>query len=418
MFEKNLFGLEKNGDVKVWLIRIEDVFCDHPEVMLVITHGKEGGKLTVKNESVTQGKQGRTVYEQAVLQAEARIKKQLAKNYRENRDDLFEELPIIAMLAKDASMEKLEKVKFKYKEGILVSDKLDGFRCLAKCFMSPHFGIKTVTIESRTGEIYKVPHIEEELLGFMEPGDILDGELYVHGPVLEEISSAVKRTDPQEKINETYLKVAKQLNKHGPDSPEYAKAKTEYAQANEIAKIRGQLEFRVFDFVTLYDPFVVRLDKLNKYADERFIDGGKVFKVAYITVFSKEELRAAHKDAVERGFEGVMVRTLEGEYESGKRSGGLWKYKEFMDAEFQILDIVPDKQGHAVFVLRNNKNGNVFQCVMGDMEQRAYYLANKHLFIGKWLMVKFQSLYKKTLIPQFPTGIMFRECDEQGNPVE
>ena len=417
MFEKNLFGLEKNGDVKVWSIQVIKINLEK-DAQIIITHGKEFGKQTTKTEIVTEGKQGRTAYEQAVMQAEARIKKQIAKNYRENRDDLFEELPIIAMLAKDASMEKLDKVKFKYKEGVLVSDKLDGFRCLAKCFMSPHFGIKVVSIESRTGEIYKLPHIEEELLGFMEPGDILDGELYVHGPVLEEISSAVKRTDPQEKINETYLKVAKQLNKYGPDSPEYAKAKTDYAQANLIAQIRPTLEFRVFDFVTLYDPFVVRLDKLNKYADERFIEGGKVFKVEYITVFSKEELRAAHKDAVERGFEGVMVRTLEGEYESGKRSGGLWKYKEFMDAEFQILDIIPDKQGNAVFELRNNVHCGEFTCVMGDMEQRNYYISHKHLFIGKWLKVQYQSRFKKTLLPQFPTGIMFRECDEQGNPLE
>jgi DNA ligase-1 len=122
-------------------------------------------------------------------------------------------------------MAKLDKVKFKYKEGLHISDKLDGVRCLAKCVYDDELQHSVITIESRTGQPYDVPHILAELYSIMEPGDILDGELYVHGPVLEDITSAVKRTDPQSKIDETYLKVAKQLNKYGPDSPEYAKAK-------------------------------------------------------------------------------------------------------------------------------------------------------------------------------------------------
>jgi DNA ligase-1 len=174
----------------------------------------------------------------------------------------------------------------------------------------------------------------------------------------------------------------------------------------------------VFDLVKMDVGFRDRLFDLQAYAAERFQFNGKVFAVGYVTAYSKEELRALHKDAVERGYEGVMIRTHDGIYESGKRSSGLYKYKELMDGEFQILDIIPDKQGNAVFVLQNNRNGEVFTCVMGDMEQRAFYLANKHLFIGKWLKVQYQSRYKKTLLPQFPTGIMVRECDEQGNPIE
>lgn len=418
MFEQKLYGLEKNGSVKVWNIRIEDVFCDHPEVMIVISHGKENGKLTIKNESVTVGKQGRTIYEQALSQVQSRIKTQLDKNYRADREQLFDELPLLAMLAKDASMAKLDKVKFQYDRGLHLSDKLDGLRCLAKCLLSKDFGVKTVTIESRTGQLYDVPHIVEELMGIMEPGDILDGELYVHGPVLQEISSAVNRTDPQEKINEAYLKIAKQLNKYGPDSDQYKKAKVEYNDANRIALIRHTLEFRVFDLVKLDIPFRDRLFDLQEHASSRFSEHGKVKIVGYITVYSKEELREAHKDAIARGYEGVMIRTHDGVYESGKRSAGLYKYKEFMDAEFYILDIIPDKQGFGVFDLKNDVNEETFTCVMGDMDQRASYLRNKVVIIGNYLKVKFQSRYKNTLLPQFPTGIMIRECDEDGNVLQ
>lgn len=420
MFEQKLYGLEKNGDVKVWTIKVEQVHCDMPEAMITIQHGKENGNLTTKVESILTGKQGRSVYEQAMSEAHSRIKKNLDKNYRAIREDLFKELPLLAMLAKDACMDKLDKVKFKYDRGLHLSDKLDGLRCLAKCILIDE--IKTVTIESRTGQLYDVPHIVEELMGIMEPGDILDGELYVHGPILQEISSAVSRIDPQGKINETYLKVAKQLNKFGPDSDQYKKAKVDYNEANRIALIRHSLEFRVFDLVKMDVPFRDRLFDLQEYAVSRFKSSsdpyGKVLLVGYITVYSKEELRAAHKDAVERGYEGVMIRTHDGVYESGKRSAGLYKYKEFMDSEFLILDIIPDKQGYGVFELKNDLNSETFTCVMGDMDQRASYLRNKVVIVGNWLKVKYQARYKGTLLPQFPTGIMLRECDKFGNVLE
>lgn len=430
MFEKNLFGLEKNGDVKVWNIRVEDnsaVAGDtQVEVFMTIEHGKQKGKLTTKVEQILEGKQGRNLHEQGILQAQARVKKQLSKGYRESVDELTE-LPIIAMLAKDASMEKLKKVKFNYKEGLFISDKLDGFRCLAKCFYDSERQHSVITIESRTGEIYSVPHIERELYSIMEPGDIIDGELYVHGPVLQDISSAVKRTDPQEKIDEYYLKAGRALSKYGADSEKYAEANADYENALLIAEIRPTLEFRVFDViqcdgldVDVNTAFALRVQALQEYS-KRFNEDtsfGKIFAVAYRVAFNIDEIYALHADAVSRGYEGVMIRTMSGIYESGKRSADLYKFKMFMDAEFLIEDIIPDKQGNGVFCLKNNVNFERFTCVMGDMVFRKKILSEKELYIGKWLKVKFQTRYKGTLLPQFPTGIELRECDENGNPLE
>lgn len=422
MFDKQMYGLEKNGSIKVWSITV-----DHADVgaSLTICHGKEDGKLTTKVEVITEGKQGRTTYEQALLQANARIVKQTAKGYRENKNDLYR-LPVIAMLAKDASNEKLDKAKLPYDQGIYISDKLDGVRCLAKCFYDNDRQHPVITIESRTGQIYNVPHIIMELHKIMEPGDIIDGELYVHGPVLQDINSAVTRTDPDAKIDEEYLKAGKARSKYGVDSEKFKEANLKYADAIAIKALREQLEFRVFDIIQCESvgvrnsstiPFVHRLIGLGLYSD-RFITGGKVFAVPYEVAHSKEELLALHADAVARGFEGVMIRTVDGLYESGKRSAGLWKFKVFVDAEFQIVDVVTDKEGNGVFVLSNNLNNLTFTCVMGTMEDRKEYLENKHLYIGKWLTVQFQSRFKGTKLPQFGTGKLFRECDQFGNPLE
>lgn len=410
MYSKNMYGLNKNGTFKVWNIAV--YMADRgtsgiSQPFIEIQHGSENGKLTVKSEWVLEGKQGRTPYEQAVLQAEARFKKQYDKNYRETKEELTN-IPLIAMLAKDASNGKAGN-SIPYADGVFLSDKLDGLRCLAK----RKAGV--VTIESRTGQPYSVPHIEEELTLIMRDGDVLDGELYVHGPMLQEINSAVTRTDAQEKIDQAYIKAANALRKYGEGHDKYLKAKQDYEDAQRIAAIRPVLEFRVFDVVDLDTPFVERLENLHNY---QFLEGGKVFAIEYLAVTSEEDMIAAHADAVSRGFEGIMIRTRDGLYESGKRSAGLWKYKVFMDAEFQIVDIVADKEGYGVFVLRNNITDETFTCTMGSMPERAEYLENKHLYIGLWIKVQFQSRFKGTLLPQFPTGKMFRECDENGNPVE
>ena len=413
MLEVNLFGKDKGGKYKVWSIEVReylDPVSQRDTVSLSIRHGQEGGKITLKQEFDPVGKQGRTSYEQAVLEAEARVKKQKDKGYRENKADL-EVLPVLAMLSKDHTKDGKEDT---INEGVFISDKLDGVRCLAKCILSEALGIKQILLESRTGQPYKVPHIEQELLGIMEVGDILDGELYVHGPSLQEITSAVKREDADAK----YEKAAAAYTKHcaAVKQDEAWEAKLSVLQekmedAVHIAGIRDDLQFHVFDLVVMDVPFSERLELFTDYVNMRcWADqGGYVVPVTYQYVDNLEDMITQLHYCIARGYEGIMYRTKGGLYESGKRSTGLWKFKLFMDAEFLILDVEPAKDDGSVFVLQNDLTPLTFTCTLGDMEQRASYLRNKAVIIGEYLKVKFQSRYKKTLLPQFPTGIMLRE---------
>ncbi|MNF84132.1 DNA ligase [compost metagenome] len=129
-------------------------------------------------------------------------------------------------------------------------------------------------------------------------------------------------------------------------------------------------------------------------------------------------MKAAHRDAVDRGFEGIMIRNRNGLYESGKRSADLQKYKEFMDSEFRIVDVVVDKDGLGVLECQNDLNEETFTVTLGSHSERAYQFLFKYEFIGTWVTVKYQSRYKKTLLPQFPTGLQFRDCSEDGTPLE
>lgn len=400
MFEKSMFGLNKNGTYKVWNIGVFHVHggdLDNDGAAFTITHGSEGGKLTSKTEYVNEGKQGRTPYQQAVLQAESRFKKQYDKNYRETKEEL-NDIPLIAQLAKDhTKVGKVETIE----EGVFTSDKLDGIRILAKCKLVT--GIKTVTVESRTGQPLSLPHIEAELLQVMEVGEVFDGEAYVHGPVLQDINSAVQRTDTEAKIEEATRKLER-LEAKGDTGEKHAKVLAELENALLIHDLRPRLQFHVFDVLDANEldvQFEQRLDTL-RIVGERFVKTSFLVEVKYRYADSLELLTEQLHDCINRGYEGIMYRTKDGVYESGKRSSGLWKFKLFFDEEFMVQRTHKDKQGFVVFELLNNLNDEEFNCVMGDYTWRLAVADDD--FSGQWMTVQFQSRNKGTLIPQFGTG--------------
>jgi DNA ligase 1 len=394
---KQLYGLEKNGDYKQWSVEVFDnKVCPGDEqvtAFILVKHGKDGGAVTEKLEEVTVGKQGRSVLEQAVFQAQAKVKKQLDKGYRESKSEL-DDLPLLAMLASDYN-----KVGHRVKFPCYTSVKYDGVRCLA----SKHAGY--VYLKSRTGQEFDIPSISEALNEVMYDGEVLDGEVYIHGVELQDILSAVKRNDS--KCDAEIVKAGKKVDKAEFLSQEYEDAKDEFAKALAVKANRERLEFHIFD-IPMDGDFEARLAALGKHQETRATHP-RVKYCVYNWCASDQSLREHHhKEAVRMGFEGVMIRNMKGVYESGKRSADLQKYKTFLDEEFLILNVIPDKQGDGIFVL-DNGNGQVFQCVMGTLEERRHYLENKEMYIGKWLTVKFQTRYKDTLLPQFPVGLGIRE---------
>lgn len=384
---KTLYGLDKKGGFKVWAIATTD------SGEITISHGKLGGKVTVKKETITEGKQGRTVGEQAELEALARIKKQEDKNYRENKADLGS-LDILAMLAAD-----YRKQGHRIEYPCYGSVKYDGVRALVK----KRDGV--VTIESRTSQLYDLPILQAILNIHMRDGDIWDGEIYKHGYELQDIVSAVKRTDTQGEVDKALRKLQKAVSGMGSDSEENAA----YEEALMIHELRPQLEFHIFDVVS-DKTFKERVEDLDTLCGIPVVSP-LIQVTQYLWIADEEDMKAKHKEAVAQGYEGIMLRNFKGLYESGKRSADLQKYKEFLDSEFLIIDIVADKQGNGVYVVQNDLTLEPFQVVMGDLKSRAEALLQKEVYINKLLTVKFQTRYKGTLLPQFPTGVAIRDYE-------
>lgn len=348
-----LFGLNKNSGLKVWSIWTEGE-------NLNIEHGQLNGKLQLKSEVVAGKNIGRsnetTPAQQAELEAKSRMNKQIDKGYRENPEDL-KELDLLPMLANDY-LKQGHRIKYP----CWVSDKLDGVRCLA---IRSEEG---VTLKSRGGKLYDVKHIQDQLKLSMRVGEIWDGELYIHGKYLEEIVSATKKP-----------------NDMTPD-----------------------LWFVVFDVVN-EQPFEKRLQDIVAIHGRTM--SHQVDSIVYSLVSSEEEMKSAHKGCVARGYEGIMLRNSSGLYESGKRSADLQKFKEFLDEEFEIVAVGEDKNGNAVLCVFDPTAGETFTVCYGDFEERKNQLENWKTYIGKKLTVKYQTRYKDSKLPQFPTGVVIRDYE-------
>ena len=355
METKTLYGLDKKGGFKVWKIWTNDN-------LLHIEHGKEEGKQQLKVEEVEGKNIGRsnetTPAEQAELEAMSRWRKQVDKGYRETKEEL-EELPLLPMLALDY-LKQGHRIQYP----CYGSPKLDGVRCLAIRHAD------RVELKSRGGKEYVVPHIQDQLMLCMEVGQVFDGELYIHGKYLEEIVSAVKKTND-----------------------------------NTI-----DLEYIIFDIVKdeTYEHRLISMQALRRYKLS-CLEYPSIDVISFCEIQDEEHMKQKHREYVGAGYEGIMLRNYDGMYESGKRSADLQKYKEFFEEEFRIVDVAEDRNDNGVLVVWDALAGTHFDCCYGDFDQRKHQLNNPEQYVGKALTVKYQTRYKDSRLPQFPTGVRIRE---------
>ena len=300
--------------------------------------------------------------EQAILEAKSKWEKKLKQGYSENP-----EAPVVVQLPMKVSVyqDHLSKVQFP----AIVAPKLNGVNALYRLEGSH------LTLYSRGGEVYPaLPHLEEHIRLMM--GSIgcteLNGELYIHGEHLQDIMSAVKKTNS--------------LSKH--------------------------LEFHIFavpDRKFTYAETIKVLKTLNIH------ESRPVKCVPFSIVSSHQEIEELHE--YYKDYEGVMVWNQTCEYKYNQRSLDVFKYKKAQDAEFKIVGHNVDKNSHPVFVCIT-KEGREFKVKpKGTSDERAQMLRDIEEYLGQWLKVEFET-YSKDGIPLKPVGLGLRACNEKGEPIE
>ncbi len=180
-----------------------------------------------------------------------------------------------------------------------------------------------------------------------------------------------------------------------------------------------RVTYEIFDVPVLDEPFVSRNCIMESFKET-------VVELLHVNIveqelISKEELEEKLNQYLSEGFEGIMLRNLNGFYEfQNKRSNDLLKYKLMEDSECRVLSCEEDKNEQGLFTVEwTNPETSVkvtFELAMnGSHENNTYEKLSKR--IGEWINFKYQDLTEDG-VPTFARGLYFRECDDSGTPLE
>ena len=333
-----LFKRDSKGQIRMWNF---ETGCDDANWYWRTNSGIFKGKIVTsgwkKVEQKNVGKANETsLGEQAAAEGWAEHKKKRESGYFDsvNEIDAFDKIkPMLAS--------KYEDAKFDFeKNDYYAQPKLDGIRCVARAN-----GLWT-----RAGkEIVAVPHIMEQLSVLFEkyPEAILDGELYNHDlkDDFNEIVSAVRKTKP---------------------TPE------------DLENSKKLVQYHVYDVINMPDeekgvygdePFFT--DRMYWFYDMGFDRPSAIRTVPTRQVKSLAEIDNLYEYWLELGYEGQMVRE-DNVYQQNKRSKFLMKRKEFLDAEFEIVEVEEGKgnwAGHIKRFVLKLPDGRTFGAgVRGDQK--------------------------------------------------
>lgn len=281
-----------------------------------------------------------------------------------------------------ATLENFEDIRFP----VLASPKLDGIRAL----------VLNGKLVSRTLKPIPNDYIREWLSKPLFEG--LDGELVVGEP-----------TDPMCYRNT----VSGVMSKEG----------------------RPNYTYYVFDDFSFNNGFIERFSHLS----DRIYKDKHLKLVSHKLITDIEELIKYEEECVKQGFEGVMLRSLDGRYKHGRstvKEGILLKVKRFMDTEMVIIDFEErmhnaneattnalgrtersshkeNMQGRGdLGALVVDYKGSILKVGSGfDDKTRKEIWDNKSKYLGAKVKVKFMD-YGAYEVPRFPTFLGIRHEDD------
>lgn len=278
--------------------------------------------------------------------------------------------------------DKCEKY-FDFDEGVYIQPKLDGWRCLAMMHGDD------VILHTRNGKQYpffaNIRKDVKRLLGAMEPGTILDGELY---------SYALFNPTTGEEV---------------PEDAKFQAISSTCAVSNSVpTQYDSQMNYFIYD--------IANTELTQKERFRRLEDGfesgafGLLYRVETLCIHKKSELRSHLDRYISDGFEGIILRSSKLMYKS-TRSMMMRKYKLFEDDEFEIVGFKSGEgveEGCVVWVCKDDEGRTFDVRPKGTHEERKKLYKKGSTFIGQKLTVRFQ---EKTAdgIPRFPVGIGIRE---------
>jgi ATP-dependent DNA ligase len=379
-----LFKKASSGAIQQWRIWVEGA-------TIVTEHGQVGGALQVGRDTLKEGKNAgkknaTTAEQQAEAEALAKwTKKQARERYvieleRAQAGETDAKGGIAPMLAQTYQDIHPKNLRWPYHgqrkfNGVrLVVEIRDGEVSLWSRRQMPYLG---------------VPHIKaayEKAFADVQGYFRFDGELYRHGWSLQRISGYARK----EKTKPGF----EQLGHFVYDMPD-----------GPGGGIERPWHQRKYELDALFETYLADLKDIHPV--ETFL------------IENEEQLRAYHDVWVKEGYEGVILRGLDGGYAAGKRAIWLIKFKLWKDLEFPIVGVHEGRgkfEGLAMFTCRTVEGrdpGAPLEfdcCAPGGFADRAEYLRRGAELIGKQFTVKFFE-WTETNRPEFPIGMAVRDYE-------
>lgn len=335
-----LYKKDSKGNIRVW--RMQRDGAKYRTVAGLIDGDQVTSKWTTAKPKNTGRANATTAEQQAHREVTAKyVKKKEQGAYHEDIADVDKGAGYFQpMLA-----ETYKATKFEFRVGVFaVQPKLDGIRCIAK-----RDGLWT-----RKGKpILSCPHVIEDLKPVFEayPHLVIDGELYNH------------------ELRNDFQKITSLVRKQRCNADIYA----------ETARL---VEYHVYDVGEAKRSFLKRWAFLEA-VDAR--SGGSVLKVMTLEPETQAEVDDFHATCISQGYEGSMIRDMEGEYQIGKRSPFLLKRKDFDTNEFVIEDVIEgegNRSGMAGKLAFTCDGGEFTAAARGGVTYYKELLQNKSKYIG------------------------------------
>ncbi len=373
-----LYKKDKSGKTRVWKLSAT-MNKDNNSFWIEIDYGQMDGKITHNEKEVKEGKNiGKknetSIEQQTILICDKTFKdKKEKEEYTENIDDNKTEKSFAPMLADKWEPNSKTKRKVDITFPCFIQPKLDGIRCLT------YLKDNKIVNQSRQLKYFNnLTHINNELeiIFKKNPYLVLDGELYNHDIVFNQIAGIVKK----EKLKDEDFEKLKQIQYH------------------------------------VYDCF---FENKNLSFNERYKflqslkDNMKYVKIVSTdTCKSKDDVIIFHSKFLLDKYEGAILRNSDSLYEF-RRSKHLQKFKTFSDDEFEIIDF-KEGTGHdlgTVIWKCKTKDGKEFDVrPIGSVQERSELFKNGKQCIGKMLTVTYQEL-SEFGVPRFPVGKTIRDYE-------
>lgn len=397
-----MYQQSKSGKYTVWQIMF------NPDTQRIYNvSGQLEGKLRIFSNQVKVNKSGRDLYQQGQVDMDSKYD----KKFKEGRRPFGSTVPVETFkvnLAKDYDPELITHFP------VSGQTKIDGIRAYAKLDDTIPEG---VSLKSRNhNEFPYLNNMRTQLKNFfsvLPAGTYIDGELFHPNLDFNKISSAVRAKGT--------------MNPNNPD-----------------------LYYYIFDMKFPDNPvWEDRLNLFAKYYNEFVKLGQPVDRVVMLPqsmLFSIEEIVSTRDAYLKQGFEGIMIRHFAGQcsgdpylmdypgggkikvcaidpqtrtpesiknsqYHESRNSGdrpiNLMKFKDLIEEEGIVVDIIPDKNENGMIVIKDIR-GNVFSTTPSETHvTRKAWLNHKDEYIGK----PYTFVYQNTTpdgVPRFPIGKGFR----------